>query len=101
MADAYNDQGVEHVQCRNLPAAEKRELYDKLEAMRTVSIDHNDRPVFNPAVSRRQARAMYAAAEGHSTLGISPKVGKEYTEGFSGKPGSVKRLPAQKRSRKG
>jgi hypothetical protein len=31
-----------------------------------------------PAVSEKQRRAMWAAAEGHSTLGIPEKVGKEY-----------------------
>jgi hypothetical protein len=31
-----------------------------------------------PAKSAKQLRAMYAAASGHSTLGIPAKVGKEY-----------------------
>lgn len=31
-----------------------------------------------PAVSEKQRRAMYAAAEGHSTLGIPQKVGEEF-----------------------
>lgn len=34
--------------------------------------------VTDPPVSERQRRAMYAAAEGHSTLGIPKKVGEEY-----------------------
>lgn len=33
-----------------------------------------------PAVSGPQYRAMQAAAHGHSTLGISKKVGKEYVD---------------------
>ena len=33
-----------------------------------------------PTVSERQKRAMYAAAEGESTLGIPKKVGKEFIE---------------------
>jgi len=32
-----------------------------------------------PPVSQAQRRAMYAAAEGKSTLGIPKKVGKEFT----------------------
>ena len=31
-----------------------------------------------PVVSKQQQKAMYAAAEGKSTLGISRKVGKEF-----------------------
>jgi len=31
-----------------------------------------------PYVSEAQRRAMYAAASGHSTLGIPPKVGKDF-----------------------
>lgn len=31
-----------------------------------------------PVVSEAQRRAMYAAASGHSTLGIPKKVGKEF-----------------------
>lgn len=33
-----------------------------------------------PVVSERQRRAMYAAQEGKSTLGIPAKVGKEFIE---------------------
>lgn len=33
-----------------------------------------------PVVSERQRRAMYAAEEGKSTLGIPAKVGKEFIE---------------------
>lgn len=32
-----------------------------------------------PAVSKKQEKAMYAAASGHSTLGIPKKVGREFT----------------------
>jgi len=48
-----------------------------------------------PAVSRAQFRAMMAAKEGHSTLGIPQKVGAEFTAGFKGHTGSVKALPAR------
>lgn len=34
-----------------------------------------------PAVSEKQERAMYAAAAGHSTLGIPQSVGKEFVKG--------------------
>ena len=37
-----------------------------------------------PAVSERQRRAMWAAAEGRSTLGIPEKVGKEFVKNDSG-----------------
>lgn len=33
-----------------------------------------------PARSKAQARAMFAAASGHSTLGIPQSVGKEFSE---------------------
>ena len=49
-----------------------------------------------PAVSQAQFRAMEAAKEGKSTLGIPAKVGREFTQGFAGQPGSVKALPARK-----
>jgi hypothetical protein len=42
--------------------------------------------------SKAQRGAMYAAAEGKSTLGIPKKVGKEFVKGD--KPG---KLPARKR----
>lgn len=44
-----------------------------------------------PAVSEAQRRAMYAAASGHSTLGIPKKVGKEFTAADKGG-----KLPARK-----
>lgn len=37
-----------------------------------------------PAVSEAQRRAMWAAAEGHSTLGIPEKVGREFVKADSG-----------------
>jgi hypothetical protein len=46
----------------------------------------------DPPVSQAQRRAMYAAAEGHSNLGISQKVGKEFVESGHG----VKNLPERK-----
>jgi hypothetical protein len=100
---AYNAQGVEHIYCKGAPKAEMDEVYKLADEMRGTNVDHHyrDSRVFNPAVSQRQAKAMYAAAEGHSTLGIPANVGKEFTAGFKGHKGSVKRLPAQKRSRRG
>jgi hypothetical protein len=46
-----------------------------------------------PPVSQAQRGAMYAAASGHSTLGIPKKVGKEFVQ--ADKPG---KLPARKSS---
>lgn len=40
-----------------------------------------------PPVSQKQRAAMYAAAEGRSTLGIPQKVGKEFTA--ADKPGKL------------
>lgn len=37
-----------------------------------------------PPVSQKQRRAMYAAKEGKSTLGIPEKVGKEFVKADSG-----------------
>lgn len=45
-----------------------------------------------PPVSEAQRRAMYAAAHGHSTLGIPKKVGKEFVEADKGG-----KLPARKK----
>lgn len=45
-----------------------------------------------PPVSQAQARAMYAAAAGKSTLGIPQKVGKDFTKDVP------KGLPARKAS---
>lgn len=38
-----------------------------------------------PSVSQAQNRAMHAAAEGHSTLGIPKKVGEDYIEADHGR----------------
>ncbi len=46
-----------------------------------------------PPVSRQQAKAMYAAAEGRSTLGIPKAVGQEFTAPLKGQTGSVDALP--------
>jgi len=48
-----------------------------------------------PMKSKAQNRAMHAAAEGHSKLGIPKKVGKKFVYAEQGK--SVKRLPECKR----
>ena len=45
-----------------------------------------------PAKSKAQARAMFAAASGKSTLKIPVKVGKEYAAATK----SVRNLPARK-----
>ncbi len=44
-----------------------------------------------PAKSQAQARAMHAAAEGKSTLGIPKRVGKEFVAETRGK--KVSKLP--------
>jgi hypothetical protein len=44
-----------------------------------------------PVVSKAQNAAMHSAAEGHSTLGIPAKVGKEFVAASHGK--SIKKLP--------
>ena len=46
-----------------------------------------------PAVSEKQRRAMAAAASGNSTLGIPPKVGKEFIDADKGG-----KLPMRKKS---
>lgn len=50
-----------------------------------------------PPVSKAQAKAMYAAAEGRSTLGIPQKVGKEFTKGSP----KLKGLPKRKGAKDG
>lgn len=39
-----------------------------------------------PYTSKAQQRAMYAAAAGHSTLGIPKKVGQDFVEAGPAKP---------------
>jgi hypothetical protein len=48
-----------------------------------------------PAVSEAQRKAMFAAAEGKSTLGIPKKVGKEFADADKGG-----KLPEKKKSRR-
>jgi hypothetical protein len=48
-----------------------------------------------PATSKRQFRAMQAAAHGKSTLGIPPKVGKE----FAAATKNPRRLPEKARKK--
>lgn len=50
-----------------------------------------------PMKSKAQNRAMHAAAEGKSTLGIPKKVGKEFVNAQHGK--SVKSLPTRKKKK--
>lgn len=47
-----------------------------------------------PSVSQAQNRAMHAAAEGNSTLGIPKKVGKEFTMADEGR--KIGKLPEKK-----
>jgi hypothetical protein len=53
-----------------------------------VRLMGNAEPI-DPPVSEAQRRAMYAAASGHSNLGIPKSVGKEFVEAGHG----VKNLP--------
>jgi hypothetical protein len=48
-----------------------------------------------PSVSQAQSRAMHAADEGHSTLGIPQKVGAEFVAADHGH--SIKKLPEKKK----
>jgi len=97
-----NSKGTLHLHISS-EQPEAKELQSLVEAMRSTNTDHhyNDEPVFNPAVSRQQAKAMFAAASGHSTLDIPAKVGKDFTKGFKGNKGSVNALPAVKHRGKG
>lgn len=47
-----------------------------------------------PSVSQAQNRAMHAAAEGSSTLGIPKKVGRDFVKADEGK--KVGKLPEKK-----
>ena len=49
-----------------------------------------------PPVSEKQRKAMYAAAEGHSNIGIPKKVAKEYIKKDTGK-----KLPEKAPKKKG
>jgi hypothetical protein len=51
-----------------------------------------------PPRSQAQARAMFAAKSGNSTIGIPKSVGEEFTEDL--KPGSVKALPKRKKPKR-
>ena len=53
-----------------------------------------------PAKSEKQRRAMYAAAAGHSTVGIPAKVGREFTR-QSPRPVQKANSQKQKVARKG
>ena len=56
-----------------------------------------------PAISKRQARAMFAAASGKSTLGIPQSVGKEFaqaTHNVSKLPERLSRLAKKRKARK-
>jgi hypothetical protein len=48
-----------------------------------------------PPVSEAQRKAMFAAASGHSTLGIPKSVGKEFSEADKGG-----KLPKKKKTRR-
>lgn len=83
---AANKQGVEHLEIRG----ERPETAAALKSM----VEHMGH--MNPYVSDAQKRAMYAAASGHSTLGIPAKVGKEFV---AAGPASS-HLPKRKRRRR-
>jgi hypothetical protein len=78
-----NADGVLHLHI-NAAQPEAGELKRHVEGMTSKNTDHAAEPVFNPAVSGAQFRAMAAARGGRSTLGIPQKVGREFTKG--GKP---------------
>lgn len=82
---AANAQGVEHLHIKGERPEVSKELVEHVSEGNT----------FNPIVSKAQQRAMYAAAAGHSTLGIPAKVGKDFV-GAGAKGGSFKRLPSRK-----
>ena len=50
-----------------------------------------------PPVSQKQRGAMYAAAEGKSTLGIPKKVGKEFVAADPGGKLPAKKPPPRKK----
>lgn len=52
-----------------------------------------------PPVSERQRRAMYAAREGRSTLGIPRSVGREFTSNPSVKAPSRNKRPSRRSRR--
>ncbi|HMH83664.1 MAG TPA: hypothetical protein VK531_12395 [Gemmatimonadales bacterium] len=68
MKKIANAKGVEHLNIRDERPEVARELKRTVEEMKT----------FNPYTSQAQKRAMYAAASGHSTLGIPKSVGKDF-----------------------
>ena len=51
-----------------------------------------------PSVSRKQQKAMFAAASGNSTLGIPQKVGKEFAAADIARahPGRMEKLKERK-----
>lgn len=61
-----NSRGVEHLEIK----AERPEVARELKA--------GVEGVFNPFESSKQRRAMYAAASGHSRLGIPRKVARKF-----------------------
>lgn len=90
MADRamVNDMGVLHLHISG-DQPEAAELQKHVESMRSKNTAHDSQEVFNPAVSKAQYRAMRAAKEGHSTLGIPANVGAEMvakTKKVSGLP---------------
>ncbi len=54
-----------------------------------------------PVVSQAQRAAMYAAEEGHSTLGIPKKVGADFVNASHGITGLPERVGKKKRGRRG
>jgi hypothetical protein len=91
MLPPTNEEGTLHMHI-NGSIPEAAELKAHLEGMQGKNTDHAGSPVFNPAVSKAQFKAMEAAAHGHSTLGIPAGVGKDFVHATKN-PG---RLPANK-----
>lgn len=67
-SDVANSRGVEHLHITGETPEIARQLKQHVQGS----------GVFNPMVSQAQRKAMYAAASGHSTLGIPASVGKDF-----------------------
>lgn len=67
---AANAKGVTHLYIHGEDPAVAKELKKHV----------SEGDCFNPIVSQAQRGAMYAAAAGHSTLGIPQKVGKDFVK---------------------
>jgi len=68
-------------------------IYDVMEDLQTGKIEPvaGGPEAVDPPVSQAQRRAMYAAAEGHSNLGIPKSVGKDFVNAGHGVTGLPER----------